>query len=432
MTSRPLTVKRIALVLFVAALAAAAQAACAADDEAAFFPDRRKSQFMNDPGYYVFPMPYSIPGVGEGLGVMGIGMNLGGTYTDVFGFALGGGLPGAGIGVSDIHIVPRMLIADLVSIQFGKSTITNYQKRGMESDKHDFSYLQFDNYGFTGGRLTATFFDRRFEVYGGGYRIGSQLDKVLDQNKNTIQDIEGSPRWRTNVYGLGVRGDLTDDYYDPRKGFRLDVSRWWSPPASSNDPDFYRIEYNATAYLPLGKHSTWLFNYFRSDAVVVRQGTTNRKDIENQQGLNCSDPNLTEEQKQDCENVVSNIQDANTYGTATGLGGTSHLRSYPDNRFTGAHTVFYGTEVRWTLTEEARPFDIFIAKDVRTVLQVAMFYEMGSSADKREDLRNTYRSSYGAGFRMVTASGIVLRADVATGREGIETTIIIGYPWESF
>jgi len=57
---------------------------------------------------------------------------------------------------------------------------------------------------------------------------------------------------------------------------------------------------------------------------------------------------------------------------------------------------------------------------------------MGSVADKRQDLGDLYLSSYGAGFRMVTASGIVLRADVATGREGIETTIIVGYPWESF
>ena len=153
--------------------------------------------------------------------------------------------------------------------------------------------------------------------------------------------------------------------------------------------------------------------------------------IEAQQGLICSTITTTS-QRDACNNVVDNIKAANTYGTATGLGGTSHLRSYPDNRFTGAHTVFYGTEIRWTLTEEARPFDIFIAKDVRTVLQVAAFYEMGSVADLREDLGDVYRSSYGAGFRMVTASGIVLRADVATGREGIETTIILGYPWESF
>jgi hypothetical protein len=395
-------------------------------------PERRKLQFMSDRGYYIFPMPYSIPGVGDGVGVIGIGMNMGGTYTDLFGFALAGGLPGWGVGVSDIHIVPKTLILDVTSIQFGKSTITSYEQRGMQSGEHDYSYLQFARYGFTGGRLTATFADRRFEVYGGGYLIGSQLDKVLDQDGNAILDVQGSPTWRTKVYGVGIRGDLTDDYYDPRRGVRLDVGRWWSPPTSDNDPDFYRMEYNATAYFPLGKRSTWLLNYFRSDAHVTRQGETDPAAIEDQQGLDCSDPSLTPQQQADCRDVVNNIIASNTYGTAASLGGTSHLRSYPEGRFTGAHMVFYGTEIRWTLTEEAHPFDIFIAKDVRTVLQVAAFYEIGSVADLRQDLGNLYRASYGAGFRMVTASGIVLRADVATGREGIETTIIFGYPWESF
>jgi hypothetical protein len=188
------------------------------------------------------------------------------------------------------------------------------------------------------------------------------------------------------------------------------------------------MEYSASVFLPLGRRSTWVFNYFRSDAHVLRQGTTNRDDVKLQQNLDCS--TWTDPVK--CEQVVDNIVAGNTYGTATGLGGTSRLRAYPSDRYSGAHTVFYGTEVRWNLTEEAHPFDIFIAKDVRTVLQVAAFYELGSVADKREDLGDVYRPSYGGGFRMVTASGIVFRADVASGREGIETTIIFGYPWESF
>jgi outer membrane protein assembly factor BamA len=413
--------------VIVLAAASAAQSAFAED---LFPPDRRKSQFMSDRGYYVFPMPYSIPGVGEGLGVIGIGMNLGGTYTDIFGFALAGGLPGQGLGVTDIHIVPKTIILDLTTIQFSKSSITNYQQRGMQSSEHDFSYLQFDHYGFSGGRLTATFHDRRFEVYGGGYRIGSELEKVLDPQENTILVIQNPQTWRTNVYGFGLRSDLTDDYYDPRRGVRLDVGRWWSPPASNSDPDYYRMEYNASVYFPLGKRSTWVFNYFRSDAHVRRKGETDLDVIEDEQGLDCA--SLTGENQTRCYQIVYNIRDANTYGTATGLGGTSRLRSYPEGRFQGAHTVFYGTEVRWTLTEEAHPFDIFIAKDVRTVLQAALFYEMGSTADLRDDLGDLYRASYGAGFRMVTASGIVLRADVSTGREGIEATIIFGYPWESF
>jgi hypothetical protein len=191
------------------------------------------------------------------------------------------------------------------------------------------------------------------------------------------------------------------------------------------------MEYSATAYFPLGKRSTWAFNYFRSDAKVTRQGETDPLVIEQQQGLNCRTmPSGPDQIK--CDQVVQNIVAANTYGTASTLGGTSRLRSYPEGRYAGAHTIFYGTEIRWTLTEEARPFDIFIAKDVRTSLQVAVFYELGSVADHRDELGNLYRPSYGVGFRMVTASSLVLRADVASGREGIETTILFGYPWESF
>jgi hypothetical protein len=407
--------------------------AAAAEEETGggIFPDRRKEQFQTEQGYYIFPSPYSIPGVGYGGALIGIGMNLDQTYTDVFGFLLAGDISGGGAGVTDIHIVPRTLILDLTAIRFNKSTVTNYSQRGMETEKHDFTYMQFNNYQFGGGRLTATFLDRRFEVYGGGYRLTAELGKILDEQGNTILDVTNPAPWRTTVYGIGSRLDLTDDYGDPRRGVRFDVGRWWSPPATDSDPDYYRMEYNATAYLPLGKRSTWVFNAFRSDAHVVRQGETDPAVIEQNQGLDCA--SLTDpDQRSRCNQVIDNILAANLYGNATGLGGTSHLRSYPDNRFSGAHSLFYGTEVRWTLTEEAHPFDIFVAKDVRTVLQVAAFYELGTAADLRSELGDIYRASYGGGFRMVTASGVVLRADLAFGREGMETTIILGYPWESF
>jgi hypothetical protein len=38
------------------------------------------------------------------------------------------------------------------------------------------------------------------------------------------------------------------------------------------------------------------------------------------------------------------------------------------------------------------------------------------------------RDSYGLGLRIVTASGVVFRGDVAYGREGLNTAIFIGYP----
>jgi hypothetical protein len=373
--------------------------------------------------------------VGSGAAIIGIGMNMWNSYTDVFGFALAGGLQGGGLGLIDVHLVPEHLILDVNAEDLNKATLTSFQGRGMETGEHDFSLLEMSNFQFAGARLTSTFFDRRFEVYGGGYRIHSKLEKILNNEGNTILDIEAPPTSRTSVYGLGVRTDFTDDYADPRRGIRLDVSRWWSPPQRRSDPDFFRIEYNATAYVPIGKRSAWAFNYFRTDAHVDRPGATDRDVIAEEQGLNCAaiaDPDQRAECERETQQVIDNIIAANTFGTVSSFGGTSRLRSFPNDRFSGAHAVFYGTEIRWTLTEEAYPFDIFIAKDIRTLLQVAAFYELGSIADRRDDLGDIYRASYGAGFRMVTASGLVLRADVAAGKEGLEVTIIFGYPWESF
>ena len=71
-------------------------------------------------------------------------------------------------------------------------------------------------------------------------------------------------------------------------------------------------------------------------------------------------------------------------------------------------------------------------KDVRTSFQLAVFYEMGSTADLLQDVGKAWRQSYGTGIRMVTASGVVFRADIASGNEGPLTEIFIGYPWEIF
>lgn len=184
--------------------------------------------------------------------------------------------------------------------------------------------------------------------------------------------------------------------------------------------------------MPIGKRSTWVFNYFQADAHVTRLGETNFAAVEAQQGLNCSDPGLTAAQQLQCQQVINNIIANNTYGSVENLGGWDRLRSYPDGRYKGAHTRFVGTEFRWNLTEEFTPFDIWIARDIRTTIQVAFFYERGTIEDSKDLLGDIWRDSYGVGLRMVTASGLVFRGDIATGDEGAEVSVIIGYPWESF
>jgi outer membrane protein assembly factor BamA len=300
----------------------------------------------------------------------------------------------------------------------------------MNTDKYDYRLLEFGDTEYFGGRMTATFFERRFEVYGAWYQGAMKLKSIRDNDGNVIVETQDSPRERGHNALFGARLDLTDDYGDPRRGIRIDVTRTQTPSGGSG-ADYYVMDYNTTAYIPLGRRSTWAFNFLRSDAVVNRQGETDPAKLEQQLGLNCStvtDP----EQQQFCNEVIGNMIANNKYGTATSLGGFSRLRGYPQGRYKGAHTLFYGTEVRWNLTDERTPFNIFIMKDVRTSVQVSLFYETGVTSDVRSDINKMkdMRDSYGFGLRVVTASGIVFRGDVGFGKEGVAPAIFIGYPWE--
>ena len=77
------------------------------------------------------------------------------------------------------------------------------------------------------------------------------------------------------------------------------------------------------------------------------------------------------------------------------------------NRYNGAHTLFYAMELRWNFVKEVKPFDYWIWKDVATGIQLALFSETGSVAEVNSELGNIWRSSYGFGFRLVSASGFV-------------------------
>jgi hypothetical protein len=397
--------------------------------EASVISERRKPQFSTEFGYAVFPYPYSLPGIGSGVGLVGGASNIAGSHTDAYGILFGGGITGLALGLADVHIIPKTLILDSGFSSISSATIQNYSQRGMNTNQNDYTNIELGDITYYGSRLTATFFDRRFEFYGAYYEGSSQLKSIRDRDGNVIVQSQNAPVERGHVTIVGTRFDLTDDYADPRRGLRLDISRTMTPPRESG-PDFYVQDYSTTAYVPLGKRSSWVFNYLRSDAHVDQKGETNPSIVESNLGLNCNNPALTPQQVIDCNNYIQNTVTNNSYGTASSLGGFNRLRSYPNKRFLGAHTVFYGSEFRWNLTEESTLYDIFIMRDVRTSWQIALFYEVGSSADERSQVGDFWRSSAGIGLRMVTASGVVFRADAATGSEGMLPCIFIGYPWE--
>jgi hypothetical protein len=76
-------------------------------------------------------------------------------------------------------------------------------------------------------------------------------------------------------------------------------------------------------------------------------------------------------------NLLAGQLENNRSGTATPLGGTQRLRSYDNGRFYAGQALFYGVEYRWNLTDERTPFNIYLAKGVRTGIQLAAFWERG-------------------------------------------------------
>ena len=393
-------------------------------------PARRREQFLSEFGYGVLPFPYRLPGIGSGLSVGAAALNIADTYTDLYAIGFGGDAKGGALALGDLHLIRRHLIVDAGYSKLDRASLQSYSQRGMGSGKDDYRLIEVGDTEYYGGRLTATFFERRFEMYGAWYQGASRLKSIRDKNGDVILEAQDPPRNSGHVTIFGTRLDLTDDYVDPRRGLRLDISRTHSPPRGTG-ADFYVMDYNTTGYLPFGKRNSLVVNYLRSDAYVKREGVTDPAQLQRELGLDCAalgDP----DQRRFCDEVIENTVAANRFGTATGLGGFNRLRSYTQGRFQGAHTQFLGAEFRWNLTEERRPFDIWLMRDIRTTLQLAFFYEMGVTSDSRSDLNylGNYRNSYGTGLRVVLGSGIVLRGDVARGKEGYNFALFLGYPWE--
>jgi len=392
--------------------------------------DRRKPQFENEYSHGIIPVPYSIPGIGKGLGV-GVALNnIKGSYIDLYGLAIQGDVEGYAIAVNDFHIVPEHLIFDFGYSKINKASFPINHSRGMKGDENpdDFNQAEISNSTNYGGQLYLTFDERKYELNLYRYQHISQIDRIRDTDGDTLFEIDDPEESVGTTTGLSVAVDLTDDRHDPRKGFRINISSDLPDDSDEDEVNYYAVDVNTTVYFPILSYSTLVFNFFKSDAYVLEKGETDRNKIAEKYSISPCLPGDTE-----CEEArdfyIDQIYAQNTYGSASSLGGLSRLRSFSTMRYRGAHTRFFGTELRWNLTDEKTPFNIWFLKDIRTAFQIAFFYEIGSIADREEDLFEETRNSVGVGFRAAMASGFVFRVDVATGEEGSEFVIFFDYPW---
>lgn len=382
-----------------------------ADD---YLIERRKEQFLKEEGYLVIPAPYSMPGIGQGLAVYG-GFNNYFGYSDIFAVKTNGDVDGNMLGIWDVHLIQKTLFFDFMYFDFDKVGTMSYFKRGMQSKKEDHSIIELDMMRFFNIKSTLSFFDRRFEFIARYNEDESRIARILDSDEKAISIIADQKIEKNTNISFASTIDITDDRQDPLKGFRANLDVDKTTPDSSFSPEFYILTSNLTSYIPIKEKNTLVFNYFRSDSYVLKQGEKSEALIL----AEVKDPSL-----------VNSTLNYNKYGDARALGGESILRAYPSGRFKGAHTQLVGAEYRWNLTAERKPVDLYFMRDIRTGVQFAFFYEVGSVADVADEIWKETRSASGVGARFIMGSGFVYRFDFAFGNEGYEVSIFANYPWE--
>ncbi len=392
--------------------------------------ERRKDQFGKAFGYYLYPIIGDIPGLGKASGAGASVLNISGNDTDFTGYFLNGDFEAKGAALLDYHIIPKRLILDVGYNDYLVAPIA--YDRGINSDPDDVIYPKAEGRYYL-GQLTLSFDERRYELFTRVLSGRDRLHQVLDRDGTAFAGVD--TEWNSrHPIAIGGAIDLTDDKLDPRHGTRFEFS---AKLPTNNEPDeseFFVTDYNLTAYIPFRRWDTLALNLYHSRAIVTRQGETDFATLQQTSGLNCGqyppgdarDRCIATETK-----FINNAIANNRFGTASPLGGTQRLRSFDNYRFYAAQALSYGLEYRWNLTDEHTPFDIFIAKGVRTGMQLAAFWERGMVAEHSSELFDDGRNSYGVGFRLIL-SGVIIRLDYAHGDEGIKSQLFITYPWSMF
>ncbi len=398
--------------------------------------DRRREQFNNQYGQLFVPLPYSLPGLGTGLLFIGNFGNISDTTTD---FAVIGGIGDAEFVftfLDELFLAPDLLYLQYLRAHGFKFALQQYSSRGMNTSKNDFKYGIGNSWDLDSPTLKLIFMDRMLEIGLGFNKQSGKFQKFVapDENDPTKQGetvAKFDPGLEINIANkieLSTRIDYTDDYRDPRKGIRNSLFLDRQTATTSSEPSFDVVTNDLQIYIPVLEKSTIVFDLQISDAYVTKKGETNIEVLKNKNGYNLCYSNSACEVN--AENLANTELSVNSNGTSLSLGGGDRLRSFPEGRFQGAHTIYYAAEFRWNYSSSGgEQLDLFFIRDLVEELQVAFFLEQGSVSETKSELGKTVKTSFGSGFRFLSGSGNLYRADFATGNEGPNFSVIIQYPW---
>jgi len=402
----------------------------------AFEINRRREQFNKQYGQLFVPLPYSIPGLGTGLLFIGNFGNIADTTTDLA--AIGG------IGDAEFmffFLDEFFVFSDKLYLQYlrahgFKFALSQYSSRGMDTSKYDFKYGIGNSWDLDAPTIRLTFLEKMLEI-GLGYNkqsgtfqkfVSPDSDDPTKQGETVATFDPGLEINIANKIEFSAKLDYTDDYKDPRKGIRNTLFLDRQTATTNSEPSFDVVTNDLQIYFPVLEKSTLVFDLQVSDAFVSKKGETNIDVLKYKNGYSLCNSNKACEAN--AENLANTELAVNSNGTSLRLGGSDRLRSFPEGRFQGAHTIYYAAEFRWNFSSsEGKKLDLFFIEDLVEELQIAFFFEQGSVSEKKSDLGKTVKYSLGSGFRFLSGSGNVYRADFATGNEGPNFSVIIQYPW---
>jgi len=385
---------------------------------AAFMFDRRVEP-PSELSYYFYPAAISLPGIGSAQGVGGSLTKLDGEDLNVTLGKVQGDFKGEMLLVTGLSLVPEYLSFSYFNSKLEDAGIWRWE-RGPDSRNDRRYLLKANRIQVKGGELSLTFFDEQLEFYYAGAKVGIDINAVVDPDGN-----EHTARLSQAIGAVaeywGAYLDDTDNRRDPRSGYRVQAEHWRITQDEQALGDGYQDDYNLTFFFPLvPQRHILVWHSFFSAAGISRPGTVNPEDYICDESKYPGCQKLADQLRQGREKEV-------TLGNATALGGTQRLRAYPNQRFYDSNSFFTGWEYRWYLADHWSAFDYILTKGVFNTIQLAAFYELGQvSPTQDSSLWRNMKDSKGVGLRVIL-SDLVLRIDAATGAEGSQTTMWIGY-----
>ena len=409
--------------------------------------ERRKKQFDNEISYFLYPLIYQVPGLGSGNGAGGTITNLLGNGSSLSLLGIRGEIELNSLVIADVPLFTQHFTLSGLYAN-GKRGGFSFFGRGPDSSENPEFTLEFGKSIARAFEFGLNFYERQIHLYYGYAlafpEINYDDDDLIDSsiiNEGSAQEQEDEfAKFIKNLlkyYNLtrifvrrqGINLDLTDDRIDPRKGFRFKFENYGFEGEGLTN---YRVEdYSFTSYIPNSKLASVLVaNIFYSSSTVInslgRESFWDKKSclekIESTEKI--SNETI-------CNGIIKGFNEFNeteaNNSIATTLGGPNRLRSYPISRFYDKYSFFAGLEHRLYFQELTTPFNFILEKGVYEGIQLAFFHEIGQvSPTNNSSLFRDFKTSTGIGFRLLFTS-VVLRADYATGKEGDEITVFIGY-----